>query len=534
LSAAGEPRGVRLVPVAIAAALALAYLIVAPASRDLAAQLYRSDLFGRTGFAIWDNGWYAGHQTLSYSVLFPPLGWLLGVRVVGAVAVVAAAAAFAALARIAVPATAAAPARAHVAGAWFALGVAEWLLAGRMPFLLGTAVGLAALLALARGRRVAALALAVAATLVTPLAGAFLALTALTVVAAPPAGDRAARTTGALLVVATLLALALLALAFGEDGREPFAPSSFWPGFAATLAILALVPGERRTLRAGVALYALASAASFALSTPVGGNAARLGALFGGPVLALALYDRPGLRGRYALALLALPLAYWQLQAPARDVAAAASDPSTGAAYYRPLLAWLRSQPGPFRIEIPLTREHFEAARVASRYPLGRGWERQLDIGRNPIFYRPGLDATTYRRWLDEHAIRYVALADAQLDYSARAEAALIAAGPGYLRPVWRSRHWRVLAVLGARSLAAAPATVTRISPQGFELRFAAAGTSVVRVRFSSYWALLAGRGCVGRAPGDWTAVSSRTAGRVRVGIRFALARVFGHDPRCG
>ena len=50
----------------------------------------------------------------------------------------------------------------------------------------------------------------------------------------------------------------------------------------------------------------------------------------------------------------------------------------------------------PFRIEIPFTRFHWETYVVAPRYPLARGWERQLDIKDNPLFYSGPLTAATY------------------------------------------------------------------------------------------------------------------------------------------
>ena len=53
-------------------------MIVAPLSADLAAAGYRSDLFARAGFTLWDNGWYGGHHLLAYSLLAPALGALLG------------------------------------------------------------------------------------------------------------------------------------------------------------------------------------------------------------------------------------------------------------------------------------------------------------------------------------------------------------------------------------------------------------------------------------------------------------------------
>ena len=62
----------------ITAVLGLVYVIAAPPSADLAAASYRSELFGRVGFTLWDNGWYGGHHLPAYSVLAPALGWLIG------------------------------------------------------------------------------------------------------------------------------------------------------------------------------------------------------------------------------------------------------------------------------------------------------------------------------------------------------------------------------------------------------------------------------------------------------------------------
>jgi hypothetical protein len=52
-------------------------------------------------------------------------------------------------------------------------------------------------------------------------------------------------------------------------------------------------------------------------------------------------------------------------------------------------------------------------------------------------------------------------------------------------------------------------------------------------VHFTPYWALADGRGCVARAPGDWTEVRARSGEALRVVIRFSLARVLDHGPRC-
>ena len=65
-------------PALLAAALAALYVVLDPASADLAAQEYRVDLFDAEGLGLWDNGWYSGHHLPGYSLLFPPLGSLLG------------------------------------------------------------------------------------------------------------------------------------------------------------------------------------------------------------------------------------------------------------------------------------------------------------------------------------------------------------------------------------------------------------------------------------------------------------------------
>ena len=64
--------------VALSSALALLMLIWSPPVGDLAAQVFRTELFQRAGLAIWNGSWYGGHYTLTYSVLFPPLAALLG------------------------------------------------------------------------------------------------------------------------------------------------------------------------------------------------------------------------------------------------------------------------------------------------------------------------------------------------------------------------------------------------------------------------------------------------------------------------
>jgi len=474
------------IALAVAIALGVAYLIVAPSAGDLAAATYRSDLFARVGFTAWDTGWYAahGHWLPAYSLLSPALGALLGVRVLLALSAVAASALFALIAERLFDLTAA-----RVAAGWFALGICVSLLSGRVPYDLGFAIGLGAVLALMRGRAPLALALAVLTSAASPVAGAFLALAAvaggLGVVLSqkgcparahglvtrssplkkaararesPLSANNNTRASASLCFVLAAAALApilVLSIAYPEGGYEPFAASAFWPALVGVALIALLFPrgplaaDDRRVVRIGAALYALALIAAYAIHTPMGGNAARLGPLLAGPLLAGVLWEKR----RTTLLLLAPVLLYWQLVTPIRDYASIAGDPSTQASYYAPVLAELHKLSHGKRaiVEVPLTKAHWDAAYLAGHdgVKLARGWERQLDTRYAAIFYRPTLSAAAYRAWLAENRVAYVALPDAPLDKAGSLEGALIARGLPYLRELWRSEHWRVYRVMG-------------------------------------------------------------------------------------
>ena len=127
---------------AFTAAFGLLYVLVAPVSTDLAAAGYRSELLARAGFTVWDNGWYGGHHLPAYSLLAPALGALIGVQLLAAVSMTLATALFTRLLDGAFPARAT-----RVASLWFAFGAAIGLLANRVPFDLGLAIGMGALVA---------------------------------------------------------------------------------------------------------------------------------------------------------------------------------------------------------------------------------------------------------------------------------------------------------------------------------------------------------------------------------------------------
>jgi len=503
-------------PALVAAAIALAYVIASPPSLDLAAHMFRARLFAIEGFGIWNNLWYSGHATPGYSVLFPPVSAALTPQLAAAIAAIATAILFEPLAR-----------RHRGEDAWlgalvFAAATATNLFTGRLAFAFGMLPATAAVVALDRQRWLWAAALAALTALSSPVAALIPAL----------AGAAYALTgawRGLAACAGALVPIALLAIAFPEGGREPFAPSAFWPIPLVALGLLLAVPRRGRVLRAALVLYAVGTIASYVVASPAGSNVARLGTFLAAPIAALALWpDR-----RRLLVLAALPLLYLEWHDPVRDLTAAVGDPSGAKGYYAPLLSFLARQSGPpFRIEIPFTAGHWEAYEVAQRFPIARGWERQLDIKYNALFYDGRLTAASYDAWLHRDAIRFVAIADAPLDYSALAEAALIDHGQPYLRLVMRSAHWRVFAVAHAAPIVQGAATLTALGPDSLTLRVEHPGSAVARVHFTPYWALAGSPGCVAPA-GDFTSLTLRRAGLARLVIRFSPARIGARSPRC-
>jgi hypothetical protein len=521
----------------LAAALLGVWLLVDPHTPDLAGQVYRVQLFHQVGFALWDEHWYAGHHLPGYSLLFPPLGALLGMRLLAALAVLASAVLFE---RIVVDVYGPA---ARWGAAFFALAAVCDVWIGRLAFALGVALALGAVLALLRGRLLAAVLLGALCAAASPVAGALLALAAFS-------QALAGRSPRALLVLGAPVAGVLLALAllFPEGGYEPYPFLSFLATALVVLAFLLALPPGARALRIGAAVYLLVCLLSLLVHTPMGSNIERYGALLAGPLLLCA---RLGSRGRAlgaqrtrylqqrerltpAVVVALAMAAVWVAWGPVRETAAVAGEESTSAAYYAPVEGFLAGRgEAPVRVEVPLTRSHWEAALLAPSVSLARGWEKQLDSRFDQVLLTPGLTAGRYERWLHEQAVAYVALPDTPLDPSSAQEGRLIRRGLPYLRQVFASRHWRIFAVGSPTPLAAGPGRLTMLGHDTFVLRAISAGSFLVRVHFSRYLTLERGRGCIGRAPGGWTAVEVSAPGEVVVAARFSLARALGTGRAC-
>lgn len=531
-------------PAALAFALASIALLLGWRGVDQAAQTYRVVQFQLHGLMLWDSGWYAGNFPLGYSVLFPPVAGIFGLQVVAVASAVIATWSFDRVIRSYLGS--------RPLGTWyFAVSTLLPVTIGQWPFLAGEATGLLALVCLQRGRRPAAIALGLVAALFSPLAAAFLAMGCLAW-AAHNANRR-------LWIVATagasLVAIGVLGLLFPGTGPFPFP----WTGLVPSelLCLTALTPLVQTTpaVRLGALFYAAASLFSFLVPNPLGGNAPRLAESIGVPLLACfltapgpalarlsssAVVRRlspgrslllPG-RWRYLAVVLIIPFAVWQWAPWDGIITSPARASFTQASFYAPVVTELgRVSPTPVRVEIPPTLDHWESAYVAPHVALARGWERQLDIADNPLFYTPGaLTAASYEHWLGAEGVSYVALPAAPLDYAARAEGALIGSGRlDDLSLVWSNRNWKLWRVTDSPGLVSGPATLTSLEPDHLILAATSPGQITVRVRYTKFWSVAQGQACVGplveptgagnpsTPPYQWTSVTALSAGTIEL-----------------
>jgi hypothetical protein len=473
---------------------------------DTAAQSYRIAAFRSSGFQLWDFRWYGGHWTLDYSVLFPALAATLGPLTVTAASAAAATFAFDRLAGDHLD-------RAGRPAVWlFAAGTLVPAVIGQLPFLVGAGFGLPALWCLDRRRHPAALALALLCTLVSPLSGAFLALGAAAWgLDRLLAGDRGWPWAAAVGAAAGVPIVALAAL-FPGEGPMPYPVTDWLWEMVVAAAIAALAGRRHRPLTIGCGLFAVTATVSVCVPSALGGNVGRIEDLLALPLGAGLAWTRKAL----LVPLAAVPLALSQWAPAWGAVTSAPRLPSTRASFYAPLDHRLEAEGGPpGRVEVVPTEYHWEAAWVAPTMPLARGWERQLDEARNPLFYGARLDPATYRAWLLDNGVRFVALPSAPLDMAGRAEARLVASGtvPG-LPLVWRSPEWRLYAVEGSPGIVSGPARLVGTGGGRVVLDVQRAAPVTVRIRWSPDWYVAGGAGCVRRL-GSWLVVDPTRTGRV-------------------
>jgi hypothetical protein len=382
---------------------------------DIAAQIARASFAGAHPATPVDLSWYGGVHPYGYSLLAPYVLHVVGIGLTGLLAAVAAAVLLARLLR-----DSAHPVAGAALGAFFCVAN---VVSGRTTFALGAVAGLAALALLPR-RGPAALAAALSG-LLSPVAAAFLGLAAAVLVLRRLPGGW---TTG----LAASGPVALLAWLFPSGGVQPYEAGSAPYAVLAGLVLAALTHSP--LLRTGGLLYATAAGLLVLLSDPFGSNVLRLGLLLAAPLVVATATERWRLVAPVTAALL-----LWQVQ---------------------PLWADLRASRPPSFVALnaacststsaggvgPAARPRRGRVRRARRRPLARGWSRQIDTDRNPLFYAGRSTPASTSACCATTAVDAVALGPtARADGGGRQERALLLVGsvPGLCRrgrrPEWRS-----------------------------------------------------------------------------------------------
>ncbi|HEY3507014.1 MAG TPA: hypothetical protein VGN37_30010 [Actinocatenispora sp.] len=532
---------------AVSLTLCVAFLFLPLAGTDLAAQVARGHFFEVYGWHTIDFRWYAGVYPFGYSLLAGPLNGLIGARGVGVVSCVLTSAAFAwLLARHRVR-------RPAVGGVLAALVGVFNLVSGRTTFALGLAIAMFALVAVSLPPRVPrpvrlvlGFLLAALSVAGSPVSGLFCGLAGGAVLlacvhrvpravptrATGGAADGPRRTgpvawwrrhvTGAwaeglVLCLGALVGL-VPSLMFADGGVQPFNGDSMKVFVAVGVATFFLIPRRYRALRAGAVLLVLLVLVAYFVPSPLGSNVTRLPMLFCAPLVAAVATLR---RGWLVGAIVALTL--WQPPLVASDLGSAGSRPAQSV-FYQPLIAELDTLKPVGRIEVVPLYDHWESTYVAEAVPLARGWERQVDVERNPLFYTEGLAPDTYLSWLYRNAVSYVAVPrQEKLDKYGREEASLIAAGLPYLRLVWSNADWQLYGVVGAQQLVSGVGVLVDSGPTGVTFDTTSGGQVRIRVRWSHWLTLSGPDACFARDPDGWVAVTVTRPGRYRVSSGWHL-----------
>ncbi|GAA1957537.1 MFS transporter [Nocardioides panacihumi] len=531
------------------------WLLLANSGGDIAAQDAWAEFARAHPGSAYNLAWYGGMHAASYSLISPFVMAALGVRTTMVIAGGVSSALLALLiVRSGVVRRPLVPA---LVGTVALVGNA---VSGRVTFGLGMMFGLGALvLAQEMGarpigwrtdgwrRQVARAGLAALlsglATAGSPVAGLFVGVAA--------AGLWLARRRAAAYAIGIppVLVVGASTLAFPFSGRQPMSWGSIILPVAMGVAVFVLVPRDWRVVRLGTAVYTLGVLLCWVIPSPVGSNVTRLALLFGGVLLAVAAMAG-GFRRRTAglLAAALLTSGIWQVAVAATDVVTTAPDAAWAADIHALVRQLNQTDAHLGRVEVVPPKSHRDAAALAPYFNLARGWNRQADAERNPLFYDRDvpLTAAAYRSWLDRWAVRYVVLTPGRADNAAVQEASLVEGGLPYLRPVWSNASWRLYAVEDPRPLVDAPGRLVSFDQAEVTVRVAYPAKVWVRIPTSPWLTLVDASGhvlapprtpeenvdgCLSvlRIPGtpedDWVVLDAPHRGLYRITAPYSLRR---------
>ncbi len=490
---------------------------------DLAAQQAWADFVSKHPGTPYNLSWYGGLHTANYSLISPYLMALLGVKTVTLLSGLASA---------------------WLGGMlWVRTGIARplWpalltsyalccnVISGRTTFALGIAFALAACVLLIGARRIwwAGLCAALATT-GSPVAGLYLLVVGAAFLLVRDWGRALS------LLLPPVVVVGATTVLFPFQGVQPMGWGRILAPVLFCAAVLLVAPGKWRALRAGSAVYALGVVLTFLIASPIGTNVERLAQLIAPAVLLACLpakatgpqrrADRIK-RGAYVLTLVFS--VYWVTQKAVDDIVVYTKVPAWAKHTDELVTALDRLGADRTRVEVVPSRDHRESALLAPHVNLAKGWNRQADVERGPLFYDgyPGAGVAdgaftpeAYKDWLDKWSIGLVVLHDGRPDGPAEREAALVRGEPGFLEPVWQDAHWKVYRVRGAEPLVSGPAELLRSDETSMVVRAWEKGTVKVKLAYSP-WLTTSG-GCLAE-DGDYVRLQVDGPGEYRIGSAY-------------
>ncbi|WAX79487.1 MFS transporter [Streptomyces sp. KMM 9044] len=502
---------------ALAGALHVAWFFTfANSGGDLAAQDAWAEFVGRHPDSAYNMAWYGGMHAVSYSVVSPYLMSALGVRTTMMLAGTVSAAL---LTMLLIRSRAVRnPLWAALAGVFGLLGNAA---SGRVTFGLGMMFGLAAVAVVfcwpyrwrykRWAKALCAAPLAALATMSSPVAGLFVGLVAVALFLQKRRPGAWALGLGPTAVVA------VSAWLFPFSGTQPMGFGSVVLPLVFSVLVCVLVPRKWITVRITAAVYGLGVVLVWLVSSQIGSNITRLAMLFAGVALVAALpFAVPRSRRWYAIVVAFVGFVGW-IGFKSVDDVVHTTPTASWARELAPLVNELQevgADKG--RVEVVPARSHREASALAPYVNLARGWNRQADMERNPLFYDDTLNSANYHEWLKRWAVHFVVLPKDEPDGDgSKRERELVQRGLPYLQQIWGDANWQLFAVNDPTSLAEPNAVVERASQSEMTMRVGRAGRVVVRIPYSPWLSIVDADGNKLEGPQETEESRSRSDGTV-------------------
>ncbi len=459
---------------------------------DLAAQDAWAEFVGRHPDSAYNLAWYGGMHPVSYSVVSPYLMSVLGVRTTMMIAgTITAGLLTLVLLR---SRSVRNPLWASFAGVF---GLIANAISGRVTFALGTMFALGAVAVVfcwpyrwrykRWAKALCAAPLAALATMASPVAGLFVGFVAVALFLQK-------RRPGAwALGIAPTAVVAVSAWLFPFSGTQPMVIGSVLLPLLCAVVTFVIVPEDWKTVRLVSAVYGLSVVLVWVVSSQIGSNITRLAMLFAGTALVAALpYTVPRSRKWYTGVLALLTFVGWIGYKTVDDIIHAAPAASW-ARELAPLVNELQevgAEKG--RVEVVPARSHREASALAPYVNLARGWNRQADMERNPLFYDDTLNSANYREWLQRWAVHFVVLPKDEPDASgAERERELVQRGMPYLKQVWGDANWQLFQVTAPAPLAEPNAVVERAEQGEMTMRVSKPGRVLIRIPYSPWLSIV-------------------------------------------